>query len=104
MQRQGHDLLELTAVGPTAWRVSDARAAEDDATRVVAFVDCAGVDAEVVWLRGSLSEPRRFPDLERALDAVAEAVAGLPAPLDRPTAQPAFSRRDPGVVGRLPES
>jgi hypothetical protein len=98
MLRQDHPLLELTAVGAAAWRVSDARIPEDDALRVVAFVDCAGGDAEVVWLRGSLSEPRRFPDLERAVDAIADVVAGLPGPVARPVAPPVASRLNRGVV------
>jgi hypothetical protein len=98
MLRQDHALLELTAVGATAWRVSDARMPETDGMRVVAFVDCAGGDAEVVWLRGSLSEARRFPDLDRALDVVARVVAALPAPPSRATAEPIAAVRKRGAV------
>jgi hypothetical protein len=98
MLRDDHALLELTAVGAAAWRVSDARIPEDDALRVVAFVDCAGGDAEVVWLRGSLSEPRRFSDLERALDAIADVVAAFPEQGARTMAAPVASRLNRGVV------
>jgi hypothetical protein len=65
---RGH--LEATSVGDAAWRVSDAAVPEEDARHVVAFVEAHEEDVEVVWLRGAVSAPGRFDDLDTALDAI----------------------------------
>jgi hypothetical protein len=65
---RGH--LEATTVGEAAWRVSDAAVPEEDARHVVAFVEAHEDDVEVVWLRGAISAPGRFEDLDTALDAI----------------------------------
>ena len=67
---RGH--LEATSVGDAAWRVSDAAVPEEDARHVVAFVEAHDQDVEVVWLRGAISAPGRFDDLDTALDAIDE--------------------------------
>jgi 1,4-dihydroxy-2-naphthoyl-CoA synthase len=70
-----HGHLEATSVGGTAWRVSDATRPETDSLHVVAFVEARGDDdVEVVWLRGAVSAPGRFHDLDSALDAIDDAV------------------------------
>ena len=43
---------------------------EEDARHVVAFVEGHEEDVEVVWLRGAISAPGRFDDLDTALDAI----------------------------------
>jgi hypothetical protein len=65
---RGH--LEATSVGDAAWRVSDVSVPEEDARHVVAFVEGHEEDVEVVWLRGAISAPGRFDDLDTALDAI----------------------------------
>ncbi|WP_314506826.1 hypothetical protein [uncultured Microbacterium sp.] len=65
---RGH--LEATSVGEEAWRVSDVSVPEEDARHVVAFIEEHEDDVEVVWLRGAISAPGRFGDLDAALDAI----------------------------------
>lgn len=69
-----HGHLETIPVGENAWRVSDASVGEDDPLHVVAFVEARDEEVEVVWLRGAMSAPGRFPDLDRALDAIDDVV------------------------------
>jgi hypothetical protein len=65
---RGH--LEVTAAGDTSWRVADASVPDEDALHVVAFIEAHEEDVEVVWLRGAISAPGRFGDLDSALDAI----------------------------------
>jgi hypothetical protein len=70
-----HGHLELTALGPASWRVSDLNVPANEATHVVAFVEGHDADVEVVWLRGCIDAPGRFEDLDSALDSIAAAVS-----------------------------
>ncbi|GAA3209557.1 hypothetical protein [Microbacterium terregens] len=65
-----HGHLEAIPVGENSWRVSDASVPEDDPLHVVAFVEARDDDVDVIWLRGAISVPGRFPDLDSALDAI----------------------------------
>ncbi|HYJ50998.1 MAG TPA: hypothetical protein VEX12_13875 [Microbacterium sp.] len=56
-----------------ARRVSDARVAETDPTRVVAFIERSDRAAQIVWMRGSVARTETFRSLGDALDAVATA-------------------------------
>jgi hypothetical protein len=69
---RGH--LETTAVGETAWRVSDASVPDEDVHHVVAFVEAHDDEVEVVWLRGATSPPGRFESLDSALGAIDDVV------------------------------
>jgi hypothetical protein len=65
---RGH--LEVTAASDSSWRVSDASVPDEDALHVVAFIEAREEDVEVVWLRGAISAPGRFENLDSALDAI----------------------------------
>lgn len=67
--------LELTALGPTTFRVSDSRLPADHASHVVAFVEAHASDVEIVWLRGCLETPGRFESMDRALESIEATVA-----------------------------
>ena len=53
--------------------MSDARVAETDPTRVVAFIECSDRAGQIVWMRGSVARTETFRSLGDALDAVATA-------------------------------
>lgn len=65
-----HGHLEATPLGDTAWRVSDASVPDEHPLHVVAFIEAHETDVEVVWLRGAISAPGRFDDVDSALDAI----------------------------------
>ena len=64
----GH--FEVKVVTDGAWRVSDLRVPEEDASHVVAFIESRAERLEVVWLRGSIAVPALFDSLDSALDAI----------------------------------
>jgi hypothetical protein len=66
----GHGHLEVTAVAEGAWRVSDLRVPDDDASHVVAFIEVRDERLEVVWLRGSATALDLFDSLGSALDTI----------------------------------
>jgi hypothetical protein len=66
----GHGHLELTMVADGAWRVSDLRVPDEDASHVVAFIEASDESLEVVWLRGSSAALHRFDSMESALDTI----------------------------------
>ena len=66
----GHGHLELTAVAEGAWRVSDLRVPDEDASHVVAFIEACDESLEVVWLRGSIAALDLFDTRESALDTI----------------------------------
>jgi hypothetical protein len=69
-----HGHLETTLVGDSSWRVSDASIPEEDSLHVVAFVEAHEHDVEIVWLRGAITAPGRFHDLDSALDAIDDVI------------------------------
>lgn len=52
MDADAHDRIELTPLGGDAWRVCEAGVPENNALRVIAYVERCDGGFEVVWLRG----------------------------------------------------
>jgi hypothetical protein len=64
--------LELVAVDDSAWRISDARLPENDARRVLAYLERTGRRYEVVWLRFHPGRSKQYIGVAAALAAVSE--------------------------------
>jgi hypothetical protein len=62
--------LETIALTETSWRVCDGTLPEDDAVRLLAYVEQTPTGVEVLWMLPSAGETQMFPTLDDALDAV----------------------------------
>jgi hypothetical protein len=67
---------QLISIGPGAWCACDATVPENDARRVIAYLERVDRHVEVVWVRERLP-PARFESLAVAVDAVRDVLAGL---------------------------
>lgn len=66
--------LTTTDAGDSGWRVTDDRTGADDPRHVVAFIRDRGSDVEVLWIRGTIAAPGRFPTIGDALHAIRDCV------------------------------
>jgi len=73
-----HSGLELTKVDEGCWRVCDGALDEHDPRRVIAFVECRGERAAVLWLRSRAAESihRSFDEAMAAIERSVSAEGG----------------------------
>jgi hypothetical protein len=64
--------LELVAVDDGAWRISDAGLPENDARRVLGYLERTGLRYELVWLRFHPGRSEQYTGVAAALAAVSE--------------------------------
>ncbi|WP_166409012.1 hypothetical protein [Labedella phragmitis] len=64
--------IETIALTETSWRVCDGTLPDDDATRLLAFVEQNDVGFEVLWMWPFPGSCETFAALDEAFDAVAE--------------------------------
>lgn len=65
-----HRAIETIALTETSWRVCDAGLPDDDATRLIAYVEQNDAGFEVLWMWPSPGSCTTYPTLDDAFDAV----------------------------------
>lgn len=73
-----HDALEVIALGEQSWRVCDRFVPEDDATRLLAYVEQVGERFEVLWMWPRAGMCESFASLADALAAIDRRSASRP--------------------------
>lgn len=64
--------IETIALTETSWRVCDADLPDDDATRLIAYVEENGLGVEILWMWPFPGSCTTFPTLDEAFEAVTE--------------------------------
>jgi hypothetical protein len=68
--RHFHPHVEIVALAKDAWRVCDDRLPENDASRLIGYVEEGDGFYELMWIRSVPGSCDRFTSLSAALDAV----------------------------------
>ncbi|QEV99601.1 hypothetical protein F6J84_05455 [Microbacterium caowuchunii] len=74
--RAAEQHTQLIGVGPGAWCVCDASVPENDARRLIAYLERVDGHVEVVWVH-ERRPPARFESLTFAFDAVRDVLTGM---------------------------
>jgi hypothetical protein len=69
---QVHPHVELVPLADNAWRLSDDRIPEEDARRILGYVEQRDVDVEIMWMRPRAGDCEYFSCLADALSAASE--------------------------------